>query len=60
MVLGYTNGYLGYLPARDTQPCYETYASPVTSGSSEIVVEAAVAAVAAAVGNRDHSRRINA
>ncbi|KAB1161848.1 hypothetical protein F6X68_02565 [Micromonospora sp. AMSO12t] len=60
VVLGYANGYLGYLPARDTQPCYETYASPVTSGSSEIVVEAAVAAVAAAVGNRDHSRRINA
>jgi hypothetical protein len=60
VVLGYTNGYLGYLPTRDTQPCYETFASPVTSGSGEIVVEAAVAAAVEAVRGREHSRRIRA
>ncbi|OKI46775.1 hypothetical protein A6A27_36940 [Micromonospora sp. CB01531] len=60
VVLGYANGYLGYLPARDTQPCYETYVSPVTSGSGEIVVEAAVEAATEAVGDRENSRRISA
>ncbi|MEV0810939.1 hypothetical protein [Micromonospora sp. NPDC050200] len=60
MVLGYANGYLGYLPTRDTQPCYETYASPVTSGSGEIVVEAAVKAAVEAARDREHSRRISA
>lgn len=60
VVLGYANGYLGYLPARDTQPCYETYVSPVTSGSGEILVEAAVEAAIEAVGDREHSRRISA
>ncbi|MEV1329492.1 hypothetical protein AB0J20_07930 [Micromonospora costi] len=60
VVLGYANGYLGYLPARDTQPCYETYVSPVTSGSGELVVETAVEAAVAAVNNREQPRRISA
>ncbi|WP_026876464.1 hypothetical protein [Jiangella gansuensis] len=29
VVLGYTNGYLGYLPAAQTPPTYETLVSPV-------------------------------
>ncbi|MFF5229354.1 hypothetical protein [Dactylosporangium sp. NPDC000521] len=60
VVLGYANGYLGYLPARDTQPCYETHVSPVTSGSGEIVVAAAVEAAVEAARDREHSRRTNA
>lgn len=42
IVLGYTNGYLGYLPARSTPPTYETLVSPVRAGSGEQVVDAAV------------------
>ncbi|MER5705136.1 hypothetical protein ABT023_24755 [Micromonospora sp. NPDC002296] len=57
VVLGYTNGYLGYLPTRDTPPCYETYASPVSSGSGEALVEAAVQAAVEATRDRDRSRR---
>ncbi|MER7444512.1 hypothetical protein [Micromonospora avicenniae] len=60
VVLGYANGYLGYLPTRDTQPCYETYASPVTSGSGETVVQAAVEAAMEAVNTREQPRRISA
>ncbi|SCL25926.1 hypothetical protein GA0074692_2052 [Micromonospora pallida] len=57
VVLGYTNGYLGYLPARDTPPCYETFASPVSAGSGEIVVETAVEVALEAARDRDRSRR---
>ncbi|MFI1195466.1 hypothetical protein ACH4T9_19710 [Micromonospora sp. NPDC020750] len=57
LVLGYANGYLGYLPARDTPPCYETYASPVSAGSGEILVEAAVGAAVEAARDHDRSRR---
>lgn len=47
IVLGYTNGYLGYLPSRDTPPTYETLVSPVRPGSGERVADAAVRAVQA-------------
>jgi hypothetical protein len=42
IVLGYTNGYLGYLPARDTRHSYEALVSPVRQGSGELVVETAI------------------
>ncbi|RIQ16270.1 hypothetical protein DY240_22970, partial [Jiangella rhizosphaerae] len=42
IVVGYANGYLGYLPARRTPPTYETLVSPVRPGSAEQVVDAAV------------------
>jgi hypothetical protein len=42
VVLGYTNGYLGYLPNRSAPPTYETLVSPVRVGSGEDVVDAAV------------------
>lgn len=42
IVLGYTNGYLGYLPSQSSPPTYETLVSPVRMGSGERVVEAAV------------------
>ncbi|RVX45478.1 hypothetical protein EDD27_8282 [Nonomuraea polychroma] len=45
VVLGYTNGYLGYLPSRGTPATYETLVSPVAEGSGERVVAAAVNAV---------------
>lgn len=45
VVLGYTNGYLGYLPTADTPPTYETLVSPVRAGSGEQVVDAAVLAI---------------
>lgn len=60
LVLGYTNGYVGYLPTRDTPPCYETYASPVSAGSGEIVVRAAVEAAVEAARGRYRSRRNSA
>lgn len=56
VVLGYANGYLGYLPTVDTPPSYETLVSPVSAGSGELVVDAAVAAVGSV---RDNSRRDN-
>lgn len=48
VVLGYTNGYLGYLPTRSTPPTYETLVSPVRTGSGEQVVDAAVRLVESA------------
>lgn len=42
IVVGYTNGYLGYLPERDAPVSYETVVSPVERGSGEAVVEAAL------------------
>ncbi|MGH1565191.1 hypothetical protein [Mumia sp. DW29H23] len=42
IVLGYTNGYLGYLPTHDAGPCYEVLASPVTSGSGKKLADTAV------------------
>ena len=42
IVLGYTNGYLGYLPDRDAPVSYETVVSPVERGSGEMVVRAAL------------------
>ncbi len=42
VVVGYANGYLGYLPSRGTPPTYETLVSPVRPGSGEQVVDAAV------------------
>lgn len=42
VVLGYTNGYLGYLPTAQTPPTYETLVSPVRLGSGEHVADAAV------------------
>ncbi|MFB7893706.1 hypothetical protein ACFC1I_16020 [Microbacterium sp. NPDC056044] len=42
IVLGYTNGYLGYLPDRDAPVSYETVVSPVEHGSGEMVVQAAL------------------
>ncbi|MEQ7011086.1 hypothetical protein ABN028_33395 [Actinopolymorpha sp. B17G11] len=42
IVLGYANGYLGYLPSLSTPPTYETLVSPVRLGSGEQVVDAAV------------------
>lgn len=47
VVLGYTNGYLGYLPTRDTPPTYETLVSPVRLGSGEQVADTAARAAAA-------------
>lgn len=43
-LIGYANGYLGYLPNRAafTDPAYEVLASPVEPGSGETFVQAAV------------------
>ena len=43
-VIGYANGYLGYLPDRSSfnAPTYETYASPVPQGSGERVADEAI------------------
>lgn len=45
MVLGYVDGYVGYLPTRAAyrQPTYEVLVSPVAAGSGEAVVDAAAA-----------------
>jgi hypothetical protein len=40
IVLGYANGYLGYLPTRNAPLGYEVVVSPVAAGSGERVVEA--------------------
>ncbi|SDS37488.1 hypothetical protein [Jiangella sp. DSM 45060] len=42
IVVGYANGYLGYLPSRGTPPTYETLVSPVRPGSGERVADVAV------------------
>lgn len=42
VVLGYTNGYLGYLPTRAANVGYEVLVSPVAPGSGEHVVDVAV------------------
>lgn len=49
VLIGYANGYLGYLPDRSAyaDPAYEVLASPVAAGSGEAVVRAATALVAA-------------
>ncbi len=49
IVLGYTNGYLGYLTTGDAPETYETFVSPVRRGSGEHVAEAA-STLAQAVG----------
>lgn len=41
VVVGYANGYLGYLPTLATPPTYETLVSPVRPGSGEQVADAA-------------------
>jgi hypothetical protein len=48
VVLGYANGYLGYLPAREAfeDPDYEVLVSPVRRGSGEQVAQAAAALTA--------------
>jgi hypothetical protein len=43
VVLGYVNGYLGYLPTRDAAVGYEVLVSPVAEGSGEQLADAAVA-----------------
>lgn len=43
IVIGYANGYVGYLPERDAGTCYEVLASAVALGSGERVVDSAVA-----------------
>lgn len=42
IVLGYTNGYLGYVPTRDAPLSYETVVSPVAAGSGETIVATAL------------------
>lgn len=58
VVLGYTNGYLGYLPNRDTPTSYETLVSPVAKGSGELVVAAAIDAVTELMKRRSSDDRI--
>jgi neutral ceramidase len=45
VLIGYTNGYLGYLPVRDAyrRADYEVLRSPVVAGSAEIVLDQAAA-----------------
>lgn len=42
VVLGYANGYLGYLPTRDATLGYEVLVSPVAKGSGEKLADVAV------------------
>lgn len=42
IVLGYTNGYLGYVPDREAPLSYETVVSPVAEGSGEAIVATAL------------------
>jgi hypothetical protein len=58
IVLGYTNGYLGYLPSQSTPPTYETLVSPVRLGSGERVVEAAVQAAEEVIQMRGERDRV--
>jgi len=39
IVLGYANGYVGYLPDRDAPASYETVVSPVDARSIDLLVE---------------------
>jgi hypothetical protein len=48
VVLGYTNGYLGYVPDRQAPLSYETVVSPVAAGSGEAIVAAALGLLAEA------------
>lgn len=57
VVLGYANGYLGYLPARGTPPTYETLVSPVRLGSGEEVADAAVRAARSAMSSAEPEER---
>jgi hypothetical protein len=41
IVLGYVDGYVGYLPERDTPDCYETVISPIDPASIDLLVTAA-------------------
>ncbi|TYB64398.1 hypothetical protein FXF51_22055 [Nonomuraea sp. PA05] len=56
VVLGYANGYLGYLPSRATPTSYETLVSPVARGSGELVVAAAIDAAAQLMHRRRDDR----
>ncbi|MFI6483731.1 hypothetical protein ACIBH1_37800 [Nonomuraea sp. NPDC050663] len=58
VVLGYANGYLGYLPSRDTPTSYETLVSPVARGSGELVVAAAIDVAAELMNRRTNNDRI--
>lgn len=53
VVLGYTNGYLGYVPDREAPLSYETVVSPVAAGSGEAIVEAALGLLAEAEAEAD-------
>jgi hypothetical protein len=58
IVLGYANGYIGYLPDRDAPPSYETVISPVDAGSIDILIDTARAAgVAVGLGRMEHDPR---
>ncbi|MFD0638903.1 hypothetical protein ACFQ9X_52315 [Catenulispora yoronensis] len=52
MVIGYANGYLGYIPdeASYAAPAYEVLASPLAIGGGEAVVAAASDLVARLAG----------
>ncbi len=50
VVIGYANGYLGYLPTRDAPLGYEVAVSPVAPGSGERIVEACRGLVAGLAG----------
>ncbi|WP_327085424.1 hypothetical protein OIE66_24065 [Nonomuraea sp. NBC_01738] len=52
VVLGYANGYLGYLPTQDAPTSYETLVSPVARGSGEAVVAAALDLIAQRAAQR--------
>lgn len=42
IVVGYANGYLGYLASRGTPPTYETLVTPVRDGSGDEVASVAI------------------
>jgi hypothetical protein len=58
VVVGYANGYLGYLTNSDSPPTYETLVSPVRRGSGEYVVEAAIELVQAVADARSTRDRV--
>jgi hypothetical protein len=55
VVLGYTNGYLGYLPCREAfaTPQYEVLVSPVGPASGELVADAAIALLSELDGDEE-------